>query len=738
MNNQPDTVILNPEQLRETLLKRNNQFAALYKISQMLTTARDSQTMYHAIYNQVVQEQLHTAYFGVYLLGERLNEGHNLYVVIGGKVIPREKFPIMPIGEDFADTVLRRAEPIIHTYDDPAVLAAVYPEIPAEAWRVKTILFVPLIAEDQVMGMMWVGHEAGQTFSDDDIQLVSIAANYVAIMLAETRLFEQINLQSAELTALYNATSSLFKSSHILELGQQIVQAIVKEFAFADCGLMLVTKGQDKLLRLARAGEYVVMPSSDLFLSGRGLVPEAIRSRAIVYAPDVKLHPLYVDSNSLTRSELVVPLEATSGVIGALDLQSAQLNAFSERDRRVLSAFAERAAAALEIVQLYEERDHYVAELEFRVALRMAEVQRAKDKVETILNNTRDVIILISETGHIEQVNPAFMEAFGYTSDEIFDHRISEIIVSDVNAVIKAIVETEQSRRVELIAQRRDTTTFDADAIFSLITSTAQDRKQLICSLRDISAQKQLEIGLREALEREKELGELKARFSSTVSHEFRTPLAVIQSSTGILQSYIDRLSVEKRKEHLDKIASQIQRLTKLMDEVLLLSKSDAVDLNFKPLPTDVVALANAIIEEVVASSAQNHRVDFHHEGSCSDMPVDEALFRHILQNLLTNALKYSPETSPVTIHLICNESGIQLMVQDHGIGIPLESQRRLFETFYRASNVGNISGTGLGLAIVKRAVEAHHGTIQYESVEGQGTTFWVRLELPSALETAL
>ena len=246
---------------------------------------------------------------------------------------------------------------------------------------------------------------------------------------------------------------------------------------------------------------------------------------------------------------------------------------------------------------------------------------------------------------------------------------------------------------------------------------------------RDITDSKNLERYLTEALEKNQELVELKSGFTSMVSHEFRTPLAVILSSTEIMMNYFERLTEERRYEKLTTIRDQVKRLTHLMDSVLVVSKGDAQGLPFKPTLHDVHALAHSIVEEIrMGYNASDVTIQYAHQGNCGHQHVDEDLFRHIFQNLLSNAVKYSRPHSEVQARINCADEHLTIVVVDEGIGIPKENQENLYQTFHRADNVGTIQGTGLGLAIVKRAVDTHGGTINFKSIENEGTMFVVTL----------
>ncbi len=229
-------------------------------------------------------------------------------------------------------------------------------------------------------------------------------------------------------------------------------------------------------------------------------------------------------------------------------------------------------------------------------------------------------------------------------------------------------------------------------------------------------------------LAREHELGDLKSNFVSMVSHEFRTPLAVILSSTDILANHLERLSPERRAQQLAGIRSSTQQMARLIEEVLLLGKVEAGKMAFAPEPLNLRHFCSELVDEAHSATARRCPITL----ECAhDLPelisADPALLRHIFSNLLSNAAKYSPEGAEVKLS-VQQETGLLLRIADKGIGIPEADLPHLFEPFHRASNVGLIGGTGLGLMITKRCVELHGGSISVISPPGEGTTVTVRI----------
>ncbi|MBE9207109.1 PAS domain S-box protein [Nostoc sp. LEGE 06077] len=258
---------------------------------------------------------------------------------------------------------------------------------------------------------------------------------------------------------------------------------------------------------------------------------------------------------------------------------------------------------------------------------------------------------------------------------------------------------------------------------------------EMVGYLADITQRKQLEQELRVALEKEKELNELKSRFVSMTSHEFRTPLSTILSSAELLEHYRYKWTEEKQITHLHRIQAAVKRINEMLNDILVIGKAEAGKLEYRPTTFDLVAYCTHIIEE--AQLNQNNRclIFFTSQYPSILCCMDDKLLGHILNNLLSNAIKYSPEGSAVKLKLVCEHGQAILEIQDQGIGIPPEDLPYLFESFHRAKNVGNILGTGLGLTIVKKCIDIHKGEISVTSFLGIGTTFTVTLPLNNAMQ---
>lgn len=304
-----------------------------------------------------------------------------------------------------------------------------------------------------------------------------------------------------ELKMLYNATAYLFNANSVKKLGEQIVAAVIEEFSHIDCGLVITDKENRKIHRVARSGKYNINPQVPLMLDGAGLVPLAIRSQKAIYIPDVTLEPNYLLNEAKTRSELVIPLKTIRGVIGALDLQSAEVDAFDDAHLRVLMAYAERAAAALENIYLYEEVNEHALHLEQRVKDRTAELENANNRIEAIFNHSADGIVLLDIHEGIQHANHAFEQMFDLTEKPYRGLRLTDFIDPDYQDQVKSTIETisisHKTHRLELRAQRHANYFFDVEISISPVNRSQESVKNLVCIIRDVTERKKAEDELR-------------------------------------------------------------------------------------------------------------------------------------------------------------------------------------------------------------------------------------------------
>ena len=625
-----------------------------------------------------------------------------------------------------------------------------------------------------------------------------------------------------------------------------------------------------------------------------GLTYTVAQTGQRIIVADVNHHPLYNDMK-WGGSIGGFPLSIGEQVYGVMNVSYTQPHDFSEGELRIIELLADQAAVAIRNAHDYEQSRDHAAELEQRVAERTAELQHAKESAEALLNNSFDVILLLSGDGVIKQTNPAFDRVFGkgmghgqsfvslFADQALIDSALKSVIADHAIKQLEATALSESAEftadlvfvplessgaGIEIICNLRDITarkraemrqralshglrkvlvlTYelisspDIDdlwkravelarevlgvercAIFierdnfmhgtygtSLQGETTDERRQsffkgernwerlehvfaldmptweveyhtrqewdgeksndlpdgwiavtpihsayrfigifyndtaitnapldeiqqeilsMYCSfLGSLYEHKRVEEEVRRALGHEKELSELKSRFTSMISHELRTPLASIQLSTDFLRRYPDRLTEETAIRHMDKIQAQVRHLTNLLEDVLIFTKVDQVGMQLTLKEVNLKAFCAELASEVRVLHP-THQVVFKDCPGDWTGSIDPKLSRQALMNLLLNAIKYSPEASTVTLTLERDDKDAVIQVADQGIGIPGADLARIFEVFYRAKNVDTVPGTGLGLAIVRQIAEAHHGFVFCESRVGVGTTFTLR-----------
>jgi PAS domain S-box-containing protein len=287
-------------------------------------------------------------------------------------------------------------------------------------------------------------------------------------------------------------------------------------------------------------------------------------------------------------------------------------------------------------------------------------------------------------------------------------------------------LKNEAGQIIEVVTVHNDITDTKKaeEALLSLNQTLEQRVNERTAELKKVQA----EITL--ALDAERELGELKSRFVTMVSHEFRTPLGIIMSAIELIRHYDDRLPAEQRTELQQDIFSSTRHMAGLMEQMLVLGRVEAGAVACKLAPCDLEILAGKLTDECLSATNRKCPISWTIEGPLLNAQADEAILRHIFSNLIHNAVKYSPEGGEVKFTIRREGTDAIFQVIDHGIGIPEADQEHLFEAFQRGSNVGEIPGTGLGLVIVKRCIELHSGSLKIDSAAGQGTTFTVKLPL--------
>ena len=386
-----------------------------------------------------------------------------------------------------------------------------------------------------------------------------------------------------------------------------------------------------------------------------------------------------------------------------------------------------------------------------------------KQGTEALFLYASEGIIVANQYGEITKANPSAERLFGYEKDELIGKKI-EILVP------KRLTDQHIEKRenyahnpharsmgagIELSGLRKDKTEFPLE--ISLSPYSTDEGKFVIAFIIDISVRKQAEeklknysaelekqvknrtLILEEAIEelektkkdlhfslnKEKELNELKSRFVSMASHEFRTPLTTIMSSLSLVTRYGEQNDKENQIKHVAKIKTSINNLTDILNDFLSVSKLEEGKIEYMPEEINLKMYLSGIIQEMQSMAINNQKIIQKHQGNETAL-ADKKLLKNVMFNLISNALKFSPDGETIEITAQVLNSSIKISVKDNGIGISKEDQEHLFERFFRGHNATHIQGTGLGLSIVAKYAELMNGSLDFESEENKGTTFTI------------
>ena len=389
--------------------------------------------------------------------------------------------------------------------------------------------------------------------------------------------------------------------------------------------------------------------------------------------------------------------------------------------------------------------------------------------LKAIIENAIDGIITIDRYGIVESINPAASTLFGYDADEVIGNNVSMLMPepdhSQHDGYIANYLNTGEKKIIgigrEVRGLRKDGTTFP----FRLAVSEVHYENKIAFTgfVHDLSKEKEAEEKLfrhmeeleatvsnrtkdliklvselektksevSQSLEKEKELNQLKSRFVSMASHEFRTPLSSVLLSASLIEKYVEKPDLANVMKHTGRIKGSVQLLTSILNDFLSLERLEAGKIAVDKKQFSLVQLAEEITEEMQLICKANQHIVYQHTGATGEVMLDPNLVKNCVINLISNAIKYSGENSFIEFNTEIGAGSCTITVKDNGIGIPEEDHKNLFEPFFRAHNTGNIPGTGLGLNIVKRYVSLMAGEVNCRSALNEGTIITLSFNNP-------
>jgi PAS domain S-box-containing protein len=370
-------------------------------------------------------------------------------------------------------------------------------------------------------------------------------------------------------------------------------------------------------------------------------------------------------------------------------------------------------------------------------------LRQSEERFRSLIENALDIIMILDPDGTIGYVSPSVEKVLGYAVTDLVGENVNAFIHPEDLPIAQSFPQVTLRDRltnnsqaeilnpIEFRHRHQDGSWRILEAISQPFADSAATLRVMV-NARDITERKRLdEIWL--ALEREKELSELKTRFFSMASHEFRTPLSTALAAAQVLEnSQQEWDNTEKRLRNLHRIQDSVRNMVQLLDDILTINRAETGKLAFNPKSLALEAYCRHFVEEMQLNAGNLHQLTFSCQGKSQHVCLDEKLLRSMLSNLLSNAIKYSPQGGNISLSLEFQSGNLIIKVQDQGIGILMEDQKQLFEPFHRGKNVKTISGTGLGLVVVKKCVDLHQGNISISSEVGLGTTCVINIPLKS------
>ncbi|MCB9194697.1 MAG: PAS domain S-box protein [Flavobacteriales bacterium] len=502
------------------------------------------------------------------------------------------------------------------------------------------------------------------------------------------------------------------------------------ELAFnsASEGLVVVNKNSEIRLVNRRLLDLFGYDENELISAPiEVLIPQAMRSAHVGHRNGYHQNP---HSRSMGEAGMKLSGQRKDGSLFPVEVS---LNFFSLNNERYVMALVMdvtvRTRMEEQLRQAQSNLESLNEELESLVIKRTKALEESQQLYQSIAHNFPDgIITVVDDKFKCIFVDGQDLKKFGLNKDKLigssylsrFEGESKQVISNNLKRL-----EKEENLRCEIL---------NKDEHYEIhmvrLGSGGGSRNRYLVVELNITKQKLVEIEQARALQKEKELGEMKSRFVSMASHEFRTPLSAILSSASLIEKYENTDQQSNRLKHTDRIKSSVSNLTDILNDFLSFEKLNENKVEVTLETVNLCELINYAVEELepIRKPGQKFTIVKNRENCVFES--DGKILKNVLLNLFSNGLKYSGENGVVSIDIDFSNELLEFSISDNGIGIPEGEQKNLFERFFRAENVSNIQGTGLGLNIVKKYVELLGGKIEFESQLGKGTTFYIKLPI--------
>jgi PAS domain S-box-containing protein len=602
-------------------------------------------------------------------------------------------------------------------------------ENPEMQW-IRALVGAPIVAGDETIGfLVLLSGNAGQ-FTETEAARLKIFADQAAVAMQNARLFGETRQRAAYLAALNEASNRVSQRGLDLDgVLRATVSSLVQKMGMTYAQIWLVEPTGRELVLRASAGlgtdELMTKEERLSIAQSPGHLGHIARERQPLISNQVRgderFDQAWLEQNGIAAFA-GYPLVKSERFMAILSV-------FSKRpmDNAVLDllgSFVHQVSTVIENAQLYLELESYSTVLEQAVEEATVQVRQNKERVEAILNNNPDPILLLGTNGTIQSANPAFQRLFSYGVDVMHNQPPTRLVKAGHQAALSealgAVIERHKTQRLDLVAQASGGTTFDAEVALAPILQH-EELLGVVCTIRDIS-------GL-------KEVARMKDAFVSNVSHELRTPIASIKLNQELLAR-----DPERHEVYMERLTREVERLTTIVEDLLRLSRLDQGRVPINRKPVDLNVLATEIVGDrctLAESLGLELRVSTPRQ--LTIVQADEGLIEQVVSIFLTNAFNFTPAGGKVTLTTRQmardGQTWVGCCVEDTGPGIVPAEQPYVFDRFYRgkAGWESGKPGTGLGLAIAREIIEQHGGLIEVasEGIAGSGAAFsiWLPVE---------
>jgi len=682
--------------LYEEERRRAEELATLNAMTKTVSRSLDLDTILDDALNKVF-EVIDADAGGIYLL----DEGNDELTLTAHRGLSESFFKNMKrlkVGEGAIGQTAQSVMPVLVNSlagDDQWLAEA---ERVALEGGIYSKINVPLSTRGQVHGVLSIARHQEQPFTWREVELLTAIGNQIAVAIENAQLYKKATERMREATALHRVSGTLMRTLNLDQLLESILEVLQRAFGYHHCAILLVDENREEL-RIEAARGYLrdTMGKLRIKIGQEEILGWVAANKMPLNVPDVTQDDRYVEKVKGIGSEIAVPMLVGKKVVGVLDVQSTEVNAFGENDLRTLSSVAAQAAVAIERTRLYE-----------------AALSERK-RTERIVTSIADGVITVDQELRVLSLNPAAEQMTGWQEAEAIGRPCAKVLgltsESGESLCSESCKELSGHNFPRARIARKDGRSIYVSASLAPLLGPADQVMGGVIAIRDCSA--------------DMELDRVKSEMVTMVSHELRSPLANMQTAIELVLT--SDFEEDLQREMLNLVRSQCARLASFVEELLDVSQLEAGQIAMRREPVTLWPLIQRVVNTFKATEQRKHRFQLIGQGELPFAWADSRKVEMILTNLLQNAANYSPEGSTITIEAkTTDNTDVAVSVSDEGEGIAHEHLQQIFQPYYRISNgtSGKEPGRGLGLYIVKKLVEMQGGKVWVESEVGRGSHF--------------